>query len=117
MKSICIISILLITVYHLTSPPIADATSIPTSPNEHNSINEKQPMRGMKGLISAAASNFPKSPENKKVVAGGMERLRVEKGGLVGEEVDLGDDGEGLVYNVDYHGVTTHPPSPKHPSP
>lgn len=46
-----------------------------------------------------------------------MERLRVEKGGLVGEEVDLGDDGEGLVYNVDYHGVTTHPPSPKHPSP
>lgn len=50
------------------------------------------------------------------VVDRGMKRSHVDRGGMV-EEVGVGGEGEELIYNVDYHGVSTHPPSPKHPHP
>ncbi|KAL5977865.1 hypothetical protein ACLOJK_036888 [Asimina triloba] len=33
------------------------------------------------------------------------------------DELEDGEEGQRLIYNVDYHGVTTHPPKPKHPNP
>ncbi|KAF5186263.1 hypothetical protein FRX31_024152 [Thalictrum thalictroides] len=41
---------------------------------------------------------------------------QADKGSAVGEDVD--EDGDELLYHIDYHGVSTHPyPSPKHPRP
>ncbi|KAJ8641116.1 hypothetical protein MRB53_017810 [Persea americana] len=64
--------------------------------------------------LSPSISEVEERGQRNKVVGGMMERHDNQR--LAGSEFD-GDD-EGLIYNVDYHGVTTHPsPYPKHPKP
>ncbi|XP_058068072.1 ATP-dependent Clp protease proteolytic subunit 5, chloroplastic [Magnolia sinica] len=111
MKSFCIVLCLLTMTIHAASRVITDVSSISVSLKTEDPIIGMQPTRE----LSSTTSKLHKKGREMKI-AGGTERSDIK--GLKGGELEDSNEEEGLIYNVDYHGVTTHPsPSPKHPKP
>ncbi|KAF8400254.1 hypothetical protein HHK36_013551 [Tetracentron sinense] len=70
----------------------------------------RRPMRE----LSISMFDHPYEGRKIKVVKEGIMRSKIQG---VSEEGDH-QNGDQLLYQVDYHGVTTHPtPTPKHPKP
>ncbi|GMH16429.1 hypothetical protein Nepgr_018270 [Nepenthes gracilis] len=45
-----------------------------------------------------------------------MQRLKYQEGHSEVEYLTRGENGDEVIYHIDYHGVMTHPaPTPKHP--
>ncbi|KAG9451403.1 hypothetical protein H6P81_011368 [Aristolochia fimbriata] len=71
------------------------------------------------GAVSSS-KDFPLYGRKFKVLDGPHDKMDKERKGslAVEEEEQQQKYDEELIYNVDYHGVSTHPsPSPKHPRP
>ncbi|XP_058113136.1 uncharacterized protein LOC131256106 [Magnolia sinica] len=122
MKSFCIVFCLLTTTaaIRLTSQTNTDTPSIIIDGGQpkRNLISPLDGQRPTKEQSSTASISSQDKGKKKEVIKAGME-ISNEVYSAQGE-FDGDNEGEGLIYNVDYHGVTTHPspsPKPKHPQP
>ncbi|KAL5974076.1 hypothetical protein ACLOJK_030738 [Asimina triloba] len=111
MKSFCIVVFcLLVLTVNATSPFMTEISSS-ISPNKENQIVGRHSAR----KLSSTMYKQQQKTQEIKVTGGGRGS---EARGLGGGETEGSSEGDGLIYNVDYHGVSTHPsPSPKHPRP
>ncbi|KAK9099879.1 hypothetical protein Scep_023309 [Stephania cephalantha] len=103
MKLQCIMFLcLLLTVLNLSYLSITrDPSSIPTTMLTQRRILREQLQTG----------------HEQEVVDKGRKQFNDERA-FMNQDNETSEDGEELVYHVDYHGVSTHPtPTPKHPRP
>ncbi|KAK4564615.1 hypothetical protein RGQ29_006638 [Quercus rubra] len=76
-------------------------------------LQERQPMRKLSMFMTHDKHKYHKIKNVEE-----MKGSTIQEGSMAKKSTSSGYNLDELVYQVDYHGVTTHPiPTPRHPKP
>ncbi|KAF9616295.1 hypothetical protein IFM89_029071 [Coptis chinensis] len=75
-------------------------------------------LKGRRTLRTIEFEKLNHHQQDHNIKVAGKDWFRADAKRLAVGEDEVDEDGDGLLYHIDYHGVSTHPyPSPKHPRP